>query len=451
MEWLIGAEFAALFFIFLFNLKQIMTLGGFSRHIAYAFSLLVYSVYELYTPAFNYFAGYRSLYGIDIEAYFPEALAVYIVGMLALTFGYWASVHLRPAKPIKTLETYHDFRQPLLLIAIMCIVFGYLVFHNLTKAGFVDFGTLFNFKDQRSGIVYLYTLTSPHPEFPYIEALTDTFITLLVLLFAYKMPRLAWWILAIAIGYFFLLTGWRYRLILTAIGCFAFYWCSLRWFREDYMKVAVIIAIGLFSLVLLTLNRMAIAKRLGEETTLDLSRFDGRLLSEQTINSQVFMAMLRYRDEHNLSLDYGQSMFMNTVYRAIPSSYLDGGVKPQSKLLRWQLLAQGNTEGVVTERTGAITNVEEYYFSFGWAGVIGLTALLGWPLGRLAHFPPKDTFYNIVKALVAAFMFQLITRGYFPQQVELFVYLFFPLIFVRLISHYKIPDSSSVYVPRKSK
>lgn len=437
MDWLIRSEFAILIILYSLNSWYIISLGGTTRHIAFCFSLFVYFVYTVYTPVSNYFGGYHSLYGIDYVNYFSESIAVDIVGIFALSLGYWSSVHLRPTRPFQALQIRYDLRHPIIILSVLLLICFIALIINLVRASF-DFSTLFDFHNQ-SNTPLLFGLSSPHPEFNYIEALSDTLVALLILLFNYKMPRRIWWILAFICGFYFLLAGWRYRFILLAVGCLAHYWYNLRWFPRDYWRVTLLALSVVLGIAVLTLNRMAIASRQGEETTLDLTRFDNRLFAEQTINAQVFMLMLRYRDEHNIQADYGQSMFKQTAYRAMPTYMFTDSIKPYPPLLKWQSEAQGTSaKGEI--RTGAITNLEEYYLSFGWVGLFLLASMLGFLLGRLVHFPPTDDFYVGIKLLLTAFMFQLITRGYFPQQVELFVYLMFPILLLRAISHYHIPD-----------
>lgn len=451
MEWFVHLAFAALAIMFLFNLLQVLRWGGVSRHLAYCFSLFVYFFYVGVTPAINFYTGVRSLYGIDYGDYFPEAMGVYVVGLAAFTFGYWSSVHLRPTRPYSKLLTHEDWRSPLVVLSVMFVLFAVATFFNLSTAGFDDWTVLFDFSNKtggESGIVYLYSLTSPHPEFNYVKALTDTFIALLIMFLVYRMPRLWWWALVIVCGYFFLLSGWRYRIIMLMVGAAGYFWYNLRWRPQDYWKAVLVIVFCVLGVMLLTLNRMAIAKRIGSETTLDLRRFDEKLLTEQTINSQVFMLMLRYRDEHQMPLDWGRTMFLQTYYRAIPSRFFPDQKKPSPPLLEWQWAAQGTPEDGQPPRTGAITDWEEYYLSFGWAGLIVLAAMVGWLLGRLAHLPEGD-FYLAWKLCCTAFMFQIITRGYLPQQVELFVYLMFPFALLRLISHYKLKEV--FWYERKSK
>ena len=94
------------------------------------------------------------------------------------------------------------------------------------------------------------------------------------------------------------------------------------------------------------------------------------------------------------------------------------------------------------ERMGAaIHNFGEYYLMFGWIGIIIMSLFLGFLLKKLwlwilIHY--EEPIALPLYCLNVSYIFMIISRGYMPQQVQLYIFTVFPLTLVYLLNSKKL-------------
>jgi hypothetical protein len=175
----------------------------------------------------------------------------------------------------------------------------------------------------------------------------------------------------------------------------------------------------------LTLNRIRFSQRLFHKLDHNLTHFDLRLLANETNNSQTFRVLLGYYHKNNVSADGLLATPTFVWVRAIPARFFSEGIKPVSPLLANIRRAYDATpEG--EELHPAVSNIEEYYLGFGaWGIIIGM-AMMAWLCRWLGAQAP------LIGSLGTIFLFQFISRGYLPQQVDLAAFLALPLVLLYL-------------------
>ena len=109
----------------------------------------------------------------------------------------------------------------------------------------------------------------------------------------------------------------------------------------------------------ITLNRYVIVHRDFDQIRWDLSLFDNRLFLNETNNSIIFFSVLKHVHEDNVPPDYGQSMFVSSAVRFLPSSFFPDNEKPFPPNL--DTIYESFTFEEGREGKPAVTNIGEYY------------------------------------------------------------------------------------------
>tara|TARA_Y100000588_G_C14084352_1_gene851532 strand:+ start:235 stop:870 length:636 start_codon:yes stop_codon:yes gene_type:complete len=157
-------------------------------------------------------------------------------------------------------------------------------------------------------------------------------------------------------------------------------------------------------------------------------------LFSNTRNFYSFSSLIKYMDEGNGRYDYGETMFLNIAYRFIPSSFFPDNTKPRPFGVEESAKSWGNYEGYYAGE--AYSNFGEYYQAFGVFGVIFFNFILGMVFAYISKGIRKDrSKLSVTKfgylVLVCSF-FQMISRGYLPQYILILIYMFLPILVVRL-------------------
>lgn len=377
------------------------------RGLPFAFALGVLGMYTLFTPWLLWQRGENSIAGLDYGPHLPEALGVYLVGVGIFIAAWWALPVLKVGS--FRLEVNRRLAgQVLLLLGAYMAVFLY----GLHQAG-VPLGEWLQWKNSNT---YL-NLFGKHWPSPVVDKAADGMITLGYLLLV------AWPIVGVPVGVallgVFALAGFRYRLVLLMGSGLLHAFLRVRGGRGRVL-LGVGVLLACVGLAWITLNRIRVSQRLFKQVDNDLTHFDLRLLANETNNSQTFRVLLGYYHSRGSQADGQQGTLTYVLVRALPARVFREGKKPIAPLLQ-HIRAAYDTTPEGSKLHPAVSNLEEYYLGYGMAGVLlgmALMALLcrwmgnwgavGMPLGTL-------------------FLFQLISRGYLPQQVDLAVFLALPV------------------------
>ena len=83
----------------------------------------------------------------------------------------------------------------------------------------------------------------------------------------------------------------------------------------------------------------------------------------------------------------------------------------------------------------------EYYIMFGWLGIIFFSFLLGFLFKKIwlwVNLHKDEPLALIVYIINVSFIFMIITRGYLPQQLHLYIFTVFPLDLIYILNAKKI-------------
>lgn len=377
------------------------------RGLPFAFALGVLGLYTLFTPWLLWYRGENSIAGLDYGPHLPEALGVYLVGVAIFIASWWA-LPVMQAGSFRLDVDRRLARRVLLLLGAYIAVFLY----GLHQAG-VPIGEWLQWKNSNT---YL-NLFGKHWPSPLVDKAADGMITLGYLLLV------AWPVVGIPVGLVlqgvFALAGFRYRLVLLMGSGLTYAFLRVRGLQGRVL-LGVGVLLACLGLAWITLNRIRVSQRLFKQVDNDLTHFDLRLLANETNNSQTFRVLLGYYHSRGSQADGQQGTLTYVLVRALPARVFREGKKPIAPLLQ-HIRAAYDTTPEGSELHPAVSNLEEYYLGYGMAGVLlgmALMALLCRWMG---------SWGTVGMPLGTLFLFQLISRGYLPQQVDLAVFLALPV------------------------
>lgn len=397
------------------------------KHTAWFFSLLVFWLLTWANPCYHILAGTSQFYGATVSETFSEVLWLYFwaIGIFNGVYWFYAQADLKIVNPILRLRKLSWVKniQPMGWVGkLWLIVPPYICL----LAQWADMqGTGVNMLDLYNPLFTdgNYTVWLYKPINPFFQALGDSLMLWVIAAFVFRTP---WWhkvlITYLAFTLFFL-EAWRYRTILTALGILLHYAWNFKG-NNNWKPVLLFFVFGYITLFS-TNNRWQIAHRNFNEITFNpIGIGVQEALVKQTNNFVTDAALYKYVTDSTGKHDFGKSTIAFSVFRFVPKSFFENNDKGEPPIITAHKRSLRKT-GEVTE-IGAHTNIMEYWFGFGFFGT--LVIMVFWAL-LLAHlnFNLSDLRNRISVLTVIILIFQIITRGYTPQHLELLIFLSIPL------------------------
>lgn len=235
----------------------------------------------------------------------------------------------------------------------------------------------------------------------------------------------------------FYVTGFRYMIVIMALA-FAVVWYR---FKNKRPKIYTIILFGI--IIILFISVLGYARsdiRLGREvdwTDFSFDSIEYALVSNFNIFLPFYGLVTEYPWNHFYTL--GHSMFYESAIYFIPRALWSQ--KPVAKVSSAVAIAIMNSTNEYTIQTVGMAwpNIGEYYMEFGVLGVVGCMFVFGKLLKKsLTLYNSPDLLDVITYGVLLGTFFQLVTRGYMPNNLGLILFLFLPLIPLKLfVRNYK--------------
>jgi hypothetical protein len=396
--------------------------GGWNRNLVYLWTLIVYTIYLFITPIYYYLTELNIIIGTDITEYYGLGFFFNTIALICFILGYW--VKGREAADNWNKEEKFFIAHPKRLIAILFYSFYGIVLLNLAAGGA-------NIQQVFVGNEVLGLGASGGSYF--LQNFTDSLICVIILAYFFGIPTrtlLIW----IGISFFlFSLLGFRYRILLSLFGILFIY---LYKNKVSVRQVLVGGAMGLiffYGIMFSTENRRALIYRNYEEVVYNPIEFDYANFFAQTRGALPDMAVYKLYDNpnRNAQYDYGLTMFGYVFIRMIPRSiYPDKDKFYPPPQLATTLQAY---DAWWAKFSGEATlSVAALYIAFGWLGIVAGHFLWGLLLRRYRdRIRLSDKIQITSYVVVALATFQWITRGYFPQVLDHFVYMMIPIWILR--------------------
>jgi hypothetical protein len=382
------------------------------HHIPFLAGLLLLHLFVGVAPLYFWFFGPFTILSYPYSAKFDKATGIYLVGIMAFIAGY-SSLYFRKSKSVKIqLASYRSncLAQraiPALLVFLIVCWIGVLL--NFYLSG-VNLAQVLN-PSNRTPATMLFSIPIYNG---FLESLANSFISILLLLFAFSGKKAWVWLL---IGFhvcFFFLAGWRFRIMLMLLGIAVYYLPQVSF--KSIWKWSLAVSAGFLLMLWVSQNRMAISKRMFHLVSFSISDYDTFRIVHEVGSCRTFMATLLFIKENSIAPDFGASFYLPIYWRFQPSSHFEGGVRPKPPLL--ELEKAWIPKDVKQNLNPGVCNLEEYYLLLGWPGLIVLMAIFGLALHAIPKLrtTPLQTGAQVV---YSAYLFQFVSRGYLPQQLKL--------------------------------
>lgn len=226
----------------------------------------------------------------------------------------------------------------------------------------------------------------------------------------------------------FMATGFRLRIVFCLLALVCLYFLRLRssprWFSG--YKVFIMQRMALFGLLGgIFIVSMSTARKYGQGLDLEaLKQASPMEMMASTFNDSVIYFCGGQVIHHVGSVSGTTKLetFKAAALRMIPQQII--GEKPLPKTI--EIINEAMGGDVAASGAGfAVPCYVEYYISFGWFGVIVGSLLLGVAAAKVANLAiAKPTAFNLLfYALMTGFAFIYFHRGYFPQQLDYFMFM----------------------------
>jgi hypothetical protein len=392
--------------------------GGWNRNLVYIWTLVIYVIYVFVSPAYFYFTERKTIIGTDISGYYGAGFAFNTLALTCFILGYW--IKGKPSMDTWLKAPRYILDNPKKIITILFYSMYGIVLLNLAAGGA-------NIQQVFIGNEIIGMGASGGSYF--LQNFTDSLICVLVLAYFYEIPTrtlLIW----MAISFFlFSLLGFRYRIVLTLFGILFIYLFRYK-INAGRIAIGAIMALVFFYGVMFsTENRKVLIVRNYEDLIFDPLAFEYGKFFDQTRGALPDMAVYKLYDNPNRNpqYDYGLTMFGYVFIRMIPRSiYPDKDRFYPPPQLATTLQAYdawwARFSGEATLSVGAL------YIAFGWFGIVFghfIWAVLIRKFGDGIRISDKIQVTTYV--VIALATFQWVTRGYFPQVIDHFVYMMIPV------------------------
>ena len=403
--------------------------AGYRTVIPFVVSLSLLLVYCLITPLGFYLtgretatgdAGYFQFVGKRITDYYEPGMLAYMVANLCFVAGFVRS-HRTDSADGCAVSTASVLRLRRLVVWIYLACMG-IVLADIAGSGIHVLDLLIGTANE--SLMASQSASNTY----YFRAFADSLITTLILYAYLNGSRRNLILLIVPAFVLFALLGFRYRMILTVLGLLLVfgmqYGAKINGWRWAGISVAL-----LYFVLTITYNRWFVITGAYDRITLNPAEYSYGMFLDQTRGSLVDFNLLRYYDENpHLPHDYGTSMFGYVVIRVVPRQLFPNSEKPYPSPFIDVLDRSLELPNSWLRIGEATLHYGAFYAAFGWVGFVLMPLLMGWWIGYVIRRNPSATPLGFLKQIVFSLaLFQFITRGYFPQFVDHFVYLSIPL------------------------
>jgi len=393
--------------------------------------VLLYSVFNVFVPFIDFYLHINSFFGFQFsdDPILRYRLGlIYTFGISCLFIGHYC-FHFYPLRLMKfdQVKTCYSDDKILVMMVLAQIIIWILVFFNFWSSGI----SIINIFDLASHNETDLLFSAPW-KYPLIDMLSNCLPVCLFiqLKFSKKIPW--FWVVLFSFWLFIsLLSGWRYRIILIVLFIILDFLIVKKWSFKKIFYATFILGIALSWL---TLNRMAIAKRQFHLVTFDLSQFDIKIFATEFSNSRTFKATLIYLESHSEIEALGPTSWFTFLKNKLkPKADFPNLERPKPWIL--EVTKAWIPPGWPWNPNPAVTQMEEFFLTFGWVGLIIGMFMVGLWVGFL-DILVKDPVFQSFKIVGIALLFQWTTRGFFLYQLQITLVCFLPFLLLWLAKPY---------------
>jgi hypothetical protein len=393
--------------------------GGISRHVAFVLLILVCIVFIGIAPFAHYSLGIVDFHGIDIAGWQMPVLWLYTLAVFSMNLGYWGKYFWQKPSTIQELklpEAWVKFVPSFISqYASIILCFGSLggiLIDMYASLGVMPWQFLNPFDTFNT---YLYL-----PKFGGLRSLANILIVTLLIEFTnFRSKGYVRYVLIVVTVYSLFVLGFRYYIFLVVLALTLHWLASNANTKGMWLKIIAGGAIIIYMALFLTLNRWNLGHK--DFAAVDFNPFHSS--TEQVLievsNCQTDACLMKYMVQNDVPHDWGQSSVGYSVVRFLPAQIFLNQKKPFPPVFNDMMAAVKKKK---LFGFGALTLPMEYWYGFGTVGMALFMALLGVILASIPIPASYKSFYSWVYCLGITVLYQWVSRGYTPQQVELLSY-----------------------------
>jgi len=396
--------------------------GGIRNNLLNLFTNFTFIIYLFITPVAYFIRKYYIAFDVDVKNYYGIGLLQIFLHLLFYNIAYFYFLK----KKQKAFYTLKKNRQEIGLLIqnklIILFLLSYLaVFLNTLSVGI----NLFDIFTGKYGDPTMGLRGGSY----YIQNLADSLIGFLVIAYYFKINKNYFLLMLLFSIPLFLILGFRYRIILSFFGIILIYIYDKGLSLKSILKYLFIFLIALYTLLLMTQNRYAIYMQKYDDITFDMSEFDYDVIFDQARGSLMDFAVYQYVDDHKDKIDYGETMIGYIFIKMSPSFIYKNNTKPYPPP---QLSLIDDAINGTRANGEAVTSLGGSFIAFYYPGIYIMAFLLGLVIAKLQN-RFEYTYLSMVSSIIANLaIFQWITRGYFPQEIDHLAYMLFPVLLLKI-------------------
>lgn len=407
---------------FLVNFSICYFNGGLRNNLLNIFTNLIFIIYLCNTPVVYYFKNFYLAFNVDVKDYYGIGFLQILLHLVFYNIGYFLFL-LNKRKSSK----YTDPNYRLLIgkriekkLFGLFIISYLAVFINTMSVGI-------NLLDVFLGKFGDPTLGLRGGSY-YVQNLADSLISFLIIAFFFKIKKQYFILMLLFSIPLFLILGFRYRLLLSFFGIILIYIYDKGLTFRSILKYLFVFVTALYTLLLLTQNRYTIYMQKYEEVSFDMSEFDYDIIFDQARGSIMDFAVYKYIDKNIDKLDFGETMIGYIFIKMTPSFLFKNYTKPYPPP---QLPIIDEAIGGSRDNGEAVSSLGGAFIAFYYPGIYIMAFLLGSVIAKLQNRFEKSSLGMITSLIINVALFQWISRGYFPQEVDHLAYMLFPIILIK--------------------
>lgn len=385
-----------------------------NKSIFFIFIILVQYFYLINTPLHNVIIS--DFYAVNkyIKDIYPFGFFIIFFHLFIFIISYLYFKN----KKISTKKYFYDISNKKILITFL---FLYSIIFINTLSGGINLIDILKGKDVGS------TLGLKGTSY-YLQNFADSLITLIIASFVIKLNKLTLFLIIFLSFILFLILGFRYRIILTIFALLIYFFYTRNLVLLDFLKIMFLTFSFFYFIFFITSNRSSFFTQKFDKIDYNPYNFDYSVIYDQTRGSVVDFAMYKALQNKEISHDYGNTMFLYVFIKIIPAQFFKFGEKPYPPPM---LLDIDTSLSVSRDYGEASTILGASYYSFSIFGIILFSIVLAFVIASLENTLYFNNYYFIRNVMILMSIFQLITRGYFPQFLDHLVYMLFPLLLIR--------------------
>ncbi len=418
-----------IYLVIIFNIAVLglgylfLYIKGFRKHILFAFSWVIFTIYYFITPLYFYSIDRKtiwgdsySFYGVGeiITDYYDDGFLFFGLAHLFFFLGYF---FVTAKTTIKSFDSHVFKKNRIVLITVLCFL---IVYFNFAYTGISPLDVLLGISEE--------SLFGAVGESNYLRNFADSLITCLIICVFVKVDKRFIYIMSFVSFVLFLLMGFRYRIIICLLGFILLYLFKTKIEIKKVIKPMILFSFIMYFILFITVNRYNLILGKFDQLESNPIKFEvGLLLAEQTRGALDDITIIKYYDSHiNARHDYGLT-FLFFAIRALPRSIFGDWKDQIYPPPAFPIINEAYNLPAAYENTG---EAPLHYAYFIIAGGLFFLLIGSFFIGVILRYISINRHYNFPKdkiflIIICMALFQLYTRGYFPQFVD---HLFFLLI-----------------------